>query len=130
MQQRCLGALYDAAEGYPPPAARNDDPRVLIAAALPKYGSTIEHQRGSAPGQITQYSSTPGQDEYTSAEGLSDYYPLHAFWRTTGLPEADWGREGEGLPPGAPGVGGRRMAVSAGGEAWEEEDSDSSSFSL
>jgi hypothetical protein len=128
MQQRCLGALADAAEAYPPPAAAADDPRVKIAAAPPVYGSTIEHQRGSAPGQITQYSSTPGQDEFTSEEGLGDYYPQHAFLQTTGLPEVDWEAEGAGLPPGAP-VGApatlRRAAaaaVSAAGSATFEDD--------
>ncbi len=124
MQQRCLGALADAAEGYPPPPAAADDPRVVIASAPQKYGSTIEHQRGSAPGQITQYSSTPGQDEFTSEEGLGDYYPQHAYLRTTNLPEVDMRAEGAGLPPGAPVVPAprgaaapRRAAVDATGAA-------------
>ena len=83
MQQRCLGALYDAAvssaqslQTVPVPRS---DPRLRHAISPPKYGSTIEHGRGSSPGQITQYSTTPGQDEATSEEGLEDYYDAPAF---------------------------------------------------
>lgn len=101
MKQRCLGALYDAAM-MAPVAVDPEDARLAAATGPPKWGacrrarrrpyntvmdiinaraplppagSTIEHSRGSSPGQITQYSSTPGQDEATSEEGLEVFYP-------------------------------------------------------
>ena len=77
MQHRCLGALLDANEAYPPTPLAPTDPRVLLAMSPITFTSNIESGKGSAPGQISQYSSTPGQDEATAEEGM-DYYP-HLF---------------------------------------------------
>ncbi len=81
MKHRCLGALHDAAMSLPV-AVDPSDARLVHASAPPKWGSTIEHSRGSSPGQITQYSTTPGQDEVTSEEGLDAYYDLAAHYET------------------------------------------------
>ncbi len=93
LHHRCLGSLGDAAEGYPPAPLSAQDPRVAQAAAPQKYGSNIEHPRGSMPGAVSQYSSTPGQDEWSSMEGIEDYYQQHVMWGTTNTPP------GTGLPP-------------------------------
>jgi hypothetical protein len=87
LHQRCAGALNDAAsDPYPPHQLGPRDPRAAQAAAPQKYGSTIEHPRGSMPGAVSQYSSTPGQDEYTALEGIEDYYTFHTMWGTTHAP--------------------------------------------
>ena len=93
LQQRCNGALHDAAIGYPPQPLSAKDERVAQAAAPQKYGSTIEHPRGSMPGAISQYTTTAGQDEVEALEGIEDYYRQHVFWGTTNAPN------GTGMPP-------------------------------
>eukprot|EP00457_Paulinella_chromatophora_P000640 gb/GEZN01000640.1/.p1 GENE.gb/GEZN01000640.1/~~gb/GEZN01000640.1/.p1 ORF type:complete len:1179 (+),score=170.50 gb/GEZN01000640.1/:33-3539(+) len=80
LQQRCLGALQDAAESNPAPSLPSSDPRVFVASQPPKYGSTLSQGRGSAPGSTQQYSSTPGTDEESSEEGLQDYYPRELLY--------------------------------------------------
>jgi hypothetical protein len=97
MQQRCLGALLDAAESASPASVPTTDARLRHATGPPKWGSTIEHGRGSSPGQITQYSTTPGQDEATSEEGLEDYYDSPTFMGT----KASAGRGGKKEKPAA-----------------------------
>ena len=127
LQQRCAGALLDAGQGYPPAPLTALDPRVAQAAAPQKYGSTIEHPRGSMPGAVSQYATTAGEDEKEALEGIEDYYRQHAFWGTTTAPP------GTGLPPQPPVPAGMRslsldsmgMPVGGGMEAaLEEEESE------
>jgi len=130
LHQRCLGALHDGMETYPPTQLSQKDPRTTIAAAPQKYGSNIEHPRGSMPGATSQYSSTPGQDEYSSMEGIEDYYVQHVMWGTTNDPEKT---AESGMPPEIARRPIRSAAINQNGEKIDsgifDEDASSEDFS-
>jgi hypothetical protein len=70
LQAHCTGALADASEGASLRALGPDEAAYKKADAAIKFTSDIANSKGSAPGQVSQYSGTD-EEEGEGEEGLA-----------------------------------------------------------